>query len=602
MAKKKTIGKHSQGAIAANKQTTSNGAKQMADEHVQDIPEGEQAALSDSPTQALGAQETVALPTAQTQAIPVQSDAQPTIAMTPAANAPAQDDVEDPLAGFDVKAGGAPLEPTPVPVMSYEAAKLPDIPQKKDRRGMKAFIITFVVLACVLAAVYTGIALMFSGQFMPNTRIAGLDISMKQDDEVIEMLDTIPSNYTLDIVGDKFSMRATGDEIGMKIDSQAIVDAMHEDQSPWRWPWYVTETNHDETFLLTTSFDKKACNKLVKDAVKKFNKKAEPPTDASIYFDEDAGKYAVKSEEVGTQLDAKAVQKVARDAAANMDEKAEVGEEQLLQPSLLSTDKKLVDTVDMANGLISAHLTLKINGNPVDEIGSDLLKGFVKISDKYEVTLSEDELSTWVNQLAASYNTIGMERTYTRADGKTITVSGGSYGWEVDQASLSASIMDAIKSGETTEIEIPCIDSANTYAGRGQRDWGNRYIDVDISEQHVRFYGDDGKIIWEADCISGAPDGEHDTVQGVWYVVAKESPSTLIGYQGKKKEYETEVEYWMPFEGNSIGFHDATWQPDFGGSMYADGYGSHGCVNLSYSDAESLYGIIQPGDVVVVHS
>ena len=86
MAKKKTIGKHSQGAIAANKQTTSNGAKQMADEHVQDIPEGEQAALSDSPTQALGAQETVALPTAQTQAIPVQSDAQPTIAMTPAAN------------------------------------------------------------------------------------------------------------------------------------------------------------------------------------------------------------------------------------------------------------------------------------------------------------------------------------------------------------------------------------------------------------------------------------------------------------------------------------------------------------------------------------
>ena len=46
----------------------------------------------------------------------------------------------------------------------------------------------------------------------------------------------------------------------------------------------------------------------------------------------------------------------------------------------------------------------------------------------------------------------------------------------------------------------------------------------------------------------------------------------------------------MPFVGNAIGFHDATWQPGFGGSMYMDGYGSHGCVNLSYGDAEALYG------------
>ena len=84
----------------------------------------------------------------------------------------------------------------------------------------------------------------------------------------------------------------------------------------------------------------------------------------------------------------------------------------------------------------------------------------------------------------------------------------------------------------------------------------------------------------------------------------KQSPSVLIGYldkEGKIKDYEEEVKYWMPFVGNSVGFHDATWQPSFGGDMYAQGYGSHGCVNLSYSAAESLYSIIQPNDVVVVH-
>ena len=78
---------------------------------------------------------------------------------------------------------------------------------------------------------------------------------------------------------------------------------------------------------------------------------------------------------------------------------------------------------------------------------------------------------------------------------------------------------------------------------------------------------------------------------------------TLIGYTDTgKKEYETKVTYWMPFEGNGIGFHDAPWQPDFGGDMYATGYGSHGCVNLSSADAQELYSIIEIGDVVVVHS
>ena len=57
----------------------------------------------------------------------------------------------------------------------------------------------------------------------------------------------------------------------------------------------------------------------------------------------------------------------------------------------------------------------------------------------------------------------------------------------------------------------------------------------------------------------------------------------------------------MPFIGNLYALHDAWWQPGFGGTMYRDGYGSHGCVNLPTSAAESLYALIHVGDVVVVH-
>ena len=47
----------------------------------------------------------------------------------------------------------------------------------------------------------------------------------------------------------------------------------------------------------------------------------------------------------------------------------------------------------------------------------------------------------------------------------------------------------------------------------------------------------------------------------------------------------------MPFNGG-IGFHDADWQPYFGGDRYLTG-GSHGCINMPPENAEELYNIIQ---------
>lgn len=47
----------------------------------------------------------------------------------------------------------------------------------------------------------------------------------------------------------------------------------------------------------------------------------------------------------------------------------------------------------------------------------------------------------------------------------------------------------------------------------------------------------------------------------------------------------------MPFNGG-IGFHDASWQPYFGGDRYLEG-GSHGCINMPPDSAAELYNIIQ---------
>ena len=136
----------------------------------------------------------------------------------------------------------------------------------------------------------------------------------------------------------------------------------------------------------------------------------------------------------------------------------------------------------------------------------------------------------------------------------------------------------------------------------GGMDWGSRYVDIDLSEQYVRYYDWDGSLIWESVCITGKPDG-HETPTGVYDLNNKATNQTLLGQidpSTGQREYESLVSYWMPFKDNMVGLHDATWQSYWGSDAYLS-LGSHGCVNLPYSAAESLFSLISIGDVVVVH-
>lgn len=476
------------------------------------------------------------------------------------------------------------------------------IPKKKRRRGLKVFGITMGVIAIALCIAYSAGVVIFMGRFLPNTTLGDHDISLKTNAEVVQMLEDTAQNYSVEITGPSFSYRANGADLGLNLDAPTVVEDIHQEMSAWQWPLFLFQSNHDMSSKLKVQYKPASYDASLRAAVDEYNKTATPPINATIAYDEKTNKFVVQKEVAGTQLDIAAVMAALAKAIVDLDSQVSLSDKELIQPTVLSTDPKLNESAELATGMTSAKITLIMAGKPVNEVNSSNLSRFVAIDDKLDVAFKDDELNAWCDELANGFNTIGSQRSYTRADGKAITVSGGVYGWEIDKEALKNALMEAIKQGSVTEIQVPFVTEAAVFSAPGQRDWGNRYIDVDLSEQHVRFYDENGKLFWETDCISGSPDGKHNTVEGVWKLNDKESPSTLKGYENGKKIYETKVTFWMPFEKNSIGFHDATWQPSFGGSMYANGYGSHGCVNISYEAAEQLYGIIQVGDVVVVHS
>ena len=269
------------------------------------------------------------------------------------------------------------------------------------------------------------------------------------------------------------------------------------------------------------------------------------------------------------------------------------------------TDDQIQAACDAANNFLGVNVTLKLNGEDAGKVDGSSVLQWISFADPANPTLDTSQISSWAAELANGFNTVGSTRWWTRADGKQCAVEGGDFGWSIDSSSLAKQVEDAINNKQTGDIEIKYSQKADTFTAKGEPDW-KAYIDVDLSEQHARYYDESGNIVWEANFISGKP-GEDATPEGVWQINSNDGGSTLIGAKDPetgKPKYESPVSYWMPFEGNMIGFHDATWQNDksFDNAESYKWCGSHGCINLRLADAKALHDCIKVGLCVVVHS
>ncbi len=547
----------------------------------------------------------------KTAVMPAASGPAHTAAAVAAAQATAQDAASETLV-MPTAPTSSPAEAPDAQAVSDAAANLSvidagesafaGVEMHKKRKGLKVFLITLAIIVVFLGIVYGVGAYIFSQRFLPDTSFGDVDISMMEAADLQELIDKQVKGYQLDVVGGAFSYRATSSDLGLSVDSAKMAQEMIEAQNQWAWPVLLLQGDHEAASQYALTYDTAGLEKAIKEKVETYNEGATPSQNATIVYDENLDQFVVQPDVTGTQYEPQAVVDTAEGAIASLTPFVTLTDDQLIHAEIRAGDEKLTAASEEATKMVSAHLRLKLDGEDAGEIGPDDLHDLIHFDEDLNVTLDEDELSVWIDGVVKRYDTVGSERSYTRPDGKEITVSGGEYGWQVDQDALRQAVYDCVYGGSDMEMDIPCWQTAQVYNGQGKPDWGNRYVDVDLSEQYVRFYDENSDVIWESACITGQPDGEHDTVEGVWSVNNKESPSKLIGRdRNGKKEYETTVQYWMAFEQNSIGFHDATWQPAFGGEMYRQGYGSHGCVNLPYSAAEELYYIIDWDDVVIVH-
>ena len=120
-----------------------------------------------------------------------------------------------------------------------------------------------------------------------------------------------------------------------------------------------------------------------------------------------------------------------------------------------------------------------------------------------------------MREFGSKYDTVGKTRSITTPTGKTAQVSGGTYGWSVDEDTETKNLINSIKNGEVAEREPAYKQKA---ASHGAQDWGSTYIEVDIAAQHM-WYIVDGSVAMESDVVTGLPADGRDTPTGVYSIL-----------------------------------------------------------------------------------
>lgn len=481
---------------------------------------------------------------------------------------------------------------------SGNPAKSSGAGRRPKKSGVPIPLLAAGVFVGVLAAAYIGVSVYFTSHFYMNTEINGHDFSMKTAADVKEYIEQQVQGYSLTILEkDNKTDSISGEEISLKYNENKDIENVLKKQNAFLWPQAFFVKNSSKA-TVDVSYDRDA----LEDKISRLQAvKAEqiPPTSAYPRFD--GTEYVVEPEVTGTEVNQELLrEKIHQYISEFQPELDMVGENCYALPKYTSESGDVKAACNEMNQYLKASITYSMDQPVV--VDKTLISEWVTADAEMKVTFNEGAVREWLREFGKQYDTVGKTRTITSPWGKTVEVSGGTYGWSVDEEAEFPALVNSIKNGEVVTREPIYVDGQRA-ASRGPQDWGSTYAEVDLSGQHMWFIVD-GVVALETDVVTGVPTPARETPSGVYSILDKELNSTLVGEIDPatgQPEYRTPVAYWMRVTWSGIGFHDATWQPAFGGSLYASGAGSHGCINMPLDQAGALYNMLPVGTPVIIH-
>ena len=481
-----------------------------------------------------------------------------------------------------------------------KAKKIKAVKRRKTGKDgkVKALWITGGVLA-VICLIYVAISVYFMSHFFVNTKINGKNFSGKTASDVEKYLQTNIKDYKLTILENEGRQDViSGSEIGLEYRAGTETEKLLKDQNGFAWP-KAFFTENSRKVSVNVSYNEESLNQRISQ-LSCLQTEQTSAENAKPEFD--GNQYVIKPEVYGNAVDKERLTEQVKVHITEFQPQLDmVATKCYAKPKYTEDSKEVQEACDAMNKYVNASITYPMNEPVV--VDKALISQWLQVDGEMKVSLNTEAMKQWFTAFGDKYDTQGTTRTFTTPAGKSATVTGGTYGWSIDEDTELVNLQNSILNGEVVTRE-PAYYAGGTAAAHSGQDWGNTYAEVDMSAQHM-WYIQNGQVVLETDVVTGEPIPSKITPEGVYSLMWKQPNSVLVGDINPdtgEPAYRTKVKYWMQVTSSGVGFHDAIWQTAFGGTLYQiPGTGSHGCINMPLDQAGALFNMIEPGTPVIFH-
>ncbi|SOC06654.1 L,D-transpeptidase family protein [Pseudobutyrivibrio ruminis] len=446
-----------------------------------------------------------------------------------------------------------------------------------------------IILGIILIIYLVG-SLFFGNHFYIRSKVNGVGASFRTAQSTYDKIINSADKYTISFIDADGNVinEVSSSELGVGVNyDESEVQTLLDSQSGFNWVLrlfvpaeYYTATGN--------SYDSAKVTAVASSLDFSNQSSTTESQDATIQFDGE--KFAIVDEVYGDKITEEGVEEAIIYAVENLQTEINLADGTCYEkPSVLASDANIQKAVDVLNNYMDTDIHYDLGEGITEEIPTDTKATWFTWDDSFNVSFDRDAIGEYVNSMGDKYNTYGKKKEFTTTSGETIEVPAGSFGWRIAYDGEIDAIIADLEGGEDVTRDFTYLYYGTSHSGH---DYGNSYVEVNLTEQHVYVYKD-GEMVFDTDCVSGKISANHGTHTGVYPIAYKQTDATLKG-----DNYESHVNYWMPFNMGE-GLHDATWRSSFGGTIYKTG-GSHGCVNLPLSAAEQIYNIVEAGWPVIV--
>lgn len=453
----------------------------------------------------------------------------------------------------------------------------------------KIILVTSIVLSTLLG-IYLGFSLYFMHHFYFGTMINGVDVSGKDVESAKTAIQTAIDAYELTFVErDGTTESIIGNTFGLIVNWDDEIEVLLNQQNGFCWIEKVIEPDIHNT-VTKLSYDENKLYTILTGLSCMKPEKQIAPEDAKISEYAIGEGYKVIPASMGSKINETALRAKVNEYIHCLKKELNLDMTYCYElPYVMDDNERLVSAITQLNKSLETVITYQV-GDETQVLDATTFQPWLSVNANLEVVVDEDAVSEYVKELASAYNTFYKTKHFMTSYGVEVSISNSRYGWLVDKQAEKEAIVADILAGEQITRDLNYSVTANSRVGN---DFGNSYVEINLTAQHLFLYVD-GVLIMESDFVSGNVSKSYYTPTGAFAITYKERNATLNG-----DDYSTPVDYWMPFAGN-VGMHDATWRGSFGGNIYLTN-GSHGCVNLPWSSAKKIFENVKAGFPVLVY-